>query len=310
MSVTLWVDSFIFDQVTRWADFYNYGSSAYPTLWWIDSWSYVWNNIGATLSNLSRTSTLYTSEQWSYLCWWVSAIYVQNNNGYAITTSVRCTWSITFWWSGNSHSLVWTWGSATINPWYWKVWWFTWPSVIKNDEPYTSVNFNVNYFLPGSATEYSEDNFWPTSPIWSSNSASASCPAFLSQWPWMVWIEWNSFCFSDSRWFKKVAQSSLIASWVSAQPWLWWIDNTVWSTSIPPAANWYEYWINYTWADGNVYRTTSQINKDSLWAWNLHKQWLMWMENWNDAWTLGFIWPNAQKMLLWGWTSAPTNVKF
>lgn len=39
------------------------------------------------------------------------------------------------------------------------MWWFTWEDVVKNIEQYTSVNFNVNYFLPGNATEYSEDNF-------------------------------------------------------------------------------------------------------------------------------------------------------
>lgn len=308
MSVTLWVDSFLYDQVVRWADFYNYGTSVFPTLQPVESWIYNWMDINATFPNLSPSTFISISEQWSYLCGHVTAIYVQNNNAYSITTSVRVEWTVTYWWVWG-FTFVWSWGSTTIPSGNWRVWWFYLHNHIKNMQPCTSVSILANYFLPGNATEYSEDNFsW--SPVSSSDSVTASCPAFLSQGPWMVWVEGNTLCFSDVNWFKKVAQANLIASWVSAQPWLWWIDNTVWSTLIPPAANWHEYWINYTWTSWNVYRTTSQINKDTLWSSMLHKQWLMWMEDWNDKWGLWFIWPNAQKMLLWWWTNPPTNVKF
>lgn len=309
MAVIISSDSFIFDQITRGSDFYNYGSPIYPTFQAAESWSWAINNIGITLPTLSRASSLYTGEQWAWLCWWVSAFYLQNNNSYSITTNVRPSWTLTFWWSWAVVNLTWTEGSMTVPAYDWRVRYWVWYYPARNLVPHTSVNFSVGYILPGSATEYSEDILpWPH--LYSSNSASLTCPAYSAWWSGMVWIEWNTFCFSDSNWFKKVAQSNLIASWVSAQPWLWWIDDTVWSTGVPPAANWYEYWIHYVWSDWNVYRTSSQINKDTLWAWSLAKQWLMWMENWNDAWTLGFIWPKAQKMLLWGWSSAPTNVKF
>ncbi len=309
-------DCFWFDQINDWSFFYVYGTCMAPNRnpYVTGTWTY-WN-LASAFPDLNRAYGNGYATPNCYLWWFITCLFLENTGSSSLGTSMRLEMTFRYYTaSGNIYNLTSTaleYISAPV--WWWWSYYNYWHNSFRNIriwnaslwqyEKITMIEAYGNYFLPGGETQYSENNFsWPFLTVQSTFTVSSLDHTYLGQWH--IWVEWDSFCFSDNNWFKRTAQSYSVQSGINGTPWFIFIhEDTNLNTFSIPANDWYQLWISYIWSSGNLMRTQSQVR---LWYATMEKRWLMWAENGSNAWCLWFIWPWWHIMMLWDWWWPPYN---